>query len=131
MKLTIDINDDELNSALAQGIKNLSSETITELAKDAISSYLQTNEGIESVIYRSKRNSWGDIPEIRPEILKLLENSFSNEEIVLYRSKIFQVLDSKGGSLMVEILANVFSKMLLTEATREDIANAIARSARR
>lgn len=127
MKLTIDINDDELNSALAQGIKNLSSETITELAKDAISSYLQTNEGIESVIYRNKRTVW-DTPELRPEILKLLENSFSNEEIASYRSKIFQALDSKGDSLMVEILANVFSRMLLTEATRQDIAEAIARS---
>lgn len=127
MKLTIDINDDELNSALAQGIKNLSDETITELAKDAISSYLQTDAGIESVIYRNKRSAW-DTPELRPEILKLLENSFSNEEIESYRSKIFQALDSKGGSLMVEILANVFSRMLLTEATRQDIAEAIARS---
>ena len=128
MKLSIDIDDAELNEVITRGIKELSTETITDLAKEALNSYLQTNEGIEGVIYRGKRNAW-DTPELRPEIVQMLKNSFDKEEVEVYRAKIFKALEERGGDLMVKVLAEVFSRFLMTEDTRMDIANAISRVA--
>lgn len=128
MKLSIDIDDSELNEVITNGIKGLSTETITELAKEALNSYLQTNEGIEKVIYRGRINSW-DTPELRPEIVKMLQNSFDKEEIEAYRVKIFKALEERGGDLMIKVLAEVFSRFLMTEDTKRDIAYALGRIA--
>ena len=38
MKLSIDIDDAELNEVITNGIKGLSTETITDLAKEALKS---------------------------------------------------------------------------------------------
>lgn len=128
MKLSIDIDDAELNEVITSGIKGLSTETITDLAKEALNSYLQTNEGIEGVIYRGKRNVW-DTPELRPEIVQMLQNSFDKEEVEVYRAKIFKALEERGGDLMIKVLAEVFSRFLMTEDTKRDIAVAISRVA--
>ena len=45
MKLSIDIDDAELNEVITNGIKGLSTETITDMAKEALNSYLQTEDG--------------------------------------------------------------------------------------
>lgn len=128
MKLSIDIDDAELNEVIANGIKGLSTETITELAKEALNSYLQTKDGIEEIIYRGRRSSW-DTPELRPEIVQMLQNSFDKEEVEVYRAKIFKALEERGGDLMIKVLAEVFSRFLMTQDTREDIAYALGRIA--
>lgn len=128
MKLSIDIDDAELNEVITSGIKGLSTETITDLAKEALNSYLQTKQGIEGVIYRGGRNSW-DTPELRPEIVQMLQNSFDKEEVEVYRAKIFKALEERGGDLMIKVLAEVFSRFLMTEDTKQDIAYAISRVA--
>ena len=128
MKLSIDIDDAELNEVITSGIKGLSTETITDLAKEALNSYLQTKEGIEGVIYRGRRNAW-DTPELRPEIVQMLQNSFDKEEVEVYRAKIFKALEERGGDLMIKVLAELFSRLLMTEDTKRDIAVAISRVA--
>lgn len=128
MKLSIDIDDAELNEVITSGIKGLSTETITDLAKEALNSYLQTNEGIEGVIYKGRRNAW-DTQELRPEIVQMLQNSFNKEEVEVYRAKIFKALEERGGDLMIKVLAEVFSRFLMTEDTKRDIAYAISRVA--
>ena len=128
MKLSIDIDDTELNEVITSGIKGLSTETITDLAKEALNSYLQTKEGIEGVIYRGRKNIW-DTPELRPEIVEMLQNSFDKEEVEAYRAKIFKALEERGGDLMIKVLAEIFSRFLMTEDTKQDIAYALARIA--
>ena len=128
MKLSIDIDDAELNEVITNGIKGLSTETITDLAKEALNSYLQTKDGIEGVIYKGKRNSW-DTPELRPEIVQMLQNSFDKEEVEVYRAKIFKALEERGGDLMIKVLAEVFSRFLMTEDTKRDIAYSLSRIA--
>ena len=128
MKLSIDIDDSELNEIITSGIKGLSTETITDLAKEALNSYLQTTQGIEGVIYKGKRNAW-DTTELRPEIVQMLQNSFDKEEVEVYRAKIFKALEERGGDLMVKVLAEIFSRFLMTEDTKQDIAYAISRVA--
>lgn len=128
MKLSIDIDDAELNEVITSGIKGLSTETITDLAKEALNSYLQTKEGIEGIIYKGVRNAW-DTPGLRPEIVEMLQNSFDKEEVEVYRAKIFKALEERGGDLMIKVLAEVFSRFLMTEDTKQDIAHAISRVA--
>ena len=41
MKLSIDIDDAELNEIITSGIKGLSTETITDLAKEALNYVLK------------------------------------------------------------------------------------------
>ena len=129
MKLSIDIDDAELNEVITNGIKELSNETITDLAKEALNSYLQTNDGIEGIIYRGKRNAWDPTPELRPEIVQMLQNSFDKEEVEVYRAKIFKALEERGGDLMIKVLAEVFSRFLMTEDTKRDIAYSLSRIA--
>lgn len=124
MKLSIDIDDAELNEVITSGIKGLSNETITVMAKDALNSYFQTKEGIEGVIYRGRRNSW-DTPELRPEIVQMLQNSFDKKEVEVYRAKIFKALEERGGDIMVKVLAELFSRLLMTDDIKRDIAYAV------
>ncbi len=70
MKLSIDIDDAELNEVITSGIKGLSTETITDLAKEALNSYLQTNEGIEGVIFED--TTFVDLFEELPADVTLL-----------------------------------------------------------
>ena len=129
MKLSIDIDDNELNEAITKGIKGLSNETITELAKGAVSEYLTTQSGIKDVLYQKRDGYWGE-PRIRDEVYKMLANSFSEEEIAKYRKILFDVLEKEGNNLLLAALSKVIADLMCDSSFKEGIfvrLNALAK----
>lgn len=122
MKISIDINDADFNEAIEKGVRGLSEETITNLAKEAISSYLQTKDGIEALVFKDSISSYRYASkDVRPEILKMLESSFTKDEVEEYRQKIFSVFDDNGKSLLIDVLARIFANMLADYDFKNDI----------
>lgn len=134
MKISIDINDADFNEAIEKGVKGLSEETITNLAKEAISSYLQTKDGIEALVFKDRISSYSNAysyvnKDVRPEILKMLESSFTKDEVEEYRQKIFSVFDDNGKGLLIDVLARIFANMLADYDFKNDIYSRISQLA--
>ena len=123
MQITVDINDDALREAMEKGVKGLSEETLTNMAKEALQAYMLDPKNIDDLVFRySKDRYYNQNAEVRPEILKLLMNSFSKEEIEEYRQKLFQAIDKHGDRLLVRTLAEIFSGMLMTESAKSELS---------
>lgn len=123
MQITVDINDDALREAMEKGVKGLSEETLTDMAKEALQAYMLDPKNIDDLVFRYSRDRYyNQDAEVRPEIMKLLMNSFSKEEIEEYRQKMFQVIDKHGDHLLVRTLAEIFGNMLLTESARNELS---------
>jgi hypothetical protein len=124
MQITVDINDDALREAMEKGVKGLSEETLTEMAKEALQAYMLDPKNIDDLVFRHRRNGYySQDADVRPEIMKLLMNTFSKKEIEEYRQKLFQAIDKHGDQLLVRTLAEIFSGMLMTESAKMELSN--------
>ena len=123
MQITVDINDDALREAMEKGVKGLSEETLTNMAKEALQAYMLDPKNIDDLVFRyGKDRYYNQNAEIRPEIMKMLMNTFSNEEIEEYRQKMFQMIDKHGDHLLVKTLAEIFGNMLMTESAKMELS---------
>lgn len=114
MKLSIDVNDEELSKIIENGIKGLSNETITEIAKNAVSEFLSDPKVICSLVF--EKLSYCNVPDYdkpRNWFLNLLKNSFSSDEIKEYSQKFLSILDENKSQIIINALALAFSESLL------------------
>lgn len=121
MQLTINIEDKELNELVTQGVKGLSEETLTDLAKQALMNYLTSKEGLEAIIYGAPSRYYGESREMRSYIVKMLTESFTKEEVEQYRQKLFQTMEKDFGKLMTDTLAKVFVNMFCTNEFKSEL----------
>lgn len=85
MTLSIDINDQELKEVVEKGIRELSSETVGEIAKEAILNYMQDPEVMKNLLFESERNyGYTCFKEPQKWFLNLFSNCFTPEEISEY-----------------------------------------------
>ena len=121
MQLTINIEDKDLNELVTQGVKGLSEETLTDLAKQALMNYLTSKEGLEAILYGAPTRYYGETREMRSYIVKMLTDSFTKEEVEQYRQKLFQAMENDFGKLMSDTLAKVFVNMFCTNEFRTEL----------
>lgn len=120
MQITVNINDEALTTAIEQGVRGLSNEQLTEIAKEAVTAYMMNPNNIEEIMF--ERNIFTRETKVRPEFLKMLTNSFSQNEIEAYRQKMFDIIDKHGEKLLTDTLAKVFASMLLTEEFKNELS---------
>ena len=128
MKLSVEIADSVLDGAVQKGIEGLSNETITQIAKDAISSYLSDPKVMEKILFR-ERQYFSSETELRKEIVKILENSFTADEVEKYRKMLFAAVEQRGEDIMIRTLASIFSNMLMTESAKVNLQVQLAQLA--
>ena len=121
MQLTINIEDKDLNELVTKGVKGLSEETLTDLAKQALMNYLTSKEGLEAILYGAPTRFYGETREMRSYIVKMLTDSFTKEEVEQYRQKLFQAMENDFGKLMSDTLAKVFVNMFCTSEFRTEL----------
>lgn len=121
MQLTINIEDKDLNDLVTKGVKGLSEETLTDLAKQALMNYLTSKEGLEAILYGAPGRYYGETREMRSYIVKMLTESFTKEEVEQYRQKLFQTMENDFGRLMSDTLAKVFVNMLCTDEFKSEL----------
>lgn len=132
MTLSIDISDQELKEVVEKGIKNLSSETVGELAKEAILNYMQDPEVMKNLLFESERNyGYTYFKEPQKWFLNLFANCFTPEEISEYRSKMLSTIEQNKEGIIVKTLAELFSKMLVTDEFKYELRDTIGRIASR
>lgn len=122
MQITVNIDDMALNAALEKGIQGLSNETITDMAKEALQSYMMVPRNLENMIFSQSIGYGYSRPEIRQEIMNALMNSFTEDEIKEYRQKIFETIEKHGDHLLTQTLAQIFTNMLMTESVKNELA---------
>ena len=122
MQLTVNIEDNDLNEVITKGIKGLSEETLTSIAKEALMSHLMSQKGLEAMIYEPPKNYY-DTRKLNKDIIQMLTNSFAKEEIENYRQKLFQVMETDGYGLMRDVLAKVFIGMMVTDEFKSELQN--------
>lgn len=130
MQLTVELNDDELKNAIVGGIEKLSNETITELAKTAISAFLSKPDVIWDLIFKKPGNSYNSWRETRnepaPWFTDMLTNSFSQEEVEQYRKMIFNTLEEHKRDIVVDAMAQCFSKSLISYDMQLQLAHLLS-----
>ena len=125
MVLSFEISDDELNEIVSNGVKRLSDETVTEIAKQAISEYLSKPETIMSLAFEH----YGGYPHYdspKKWLLDMLSNSFSTDEIKEYRAKLLQTVDDENHEIVVEVLSKIFSEKLVNDEMKYTMARILA-----
>ena len=120
MQITVNINDEAMTAAIEQGVRGLSNEQLTEIAKEAVTAYMMNPNNIQDIVLVTDRYSRET--NVRPEFLKMLMNSFSQNEIEAYRQKLFDVIDKHGEKLLTDTLAKVFASMLVTNEFKNELS---------
>lgn len=120
MQITVNINDETMTAAIEQGVRGLSNEQLAEIAKEAVTAYMMDPNNIRDIVLVTDRYSRET--NVRPEFLKMLMNSFSQNEIEAYRQKMFDVIDKHGEKLLTDTLAKVFASMLVTEEFKNELS---------
>jgi hypothetical protein len=122
MQITINIDDHDLKTAVERGITALSTETISDLAKEALTAYMMDPKNMRELVFRKSSYGYSNEPVLRDYVQKMIANSFSAEEISKYRQKLFDVIENHGDQLLTSTLAQTFSNMLMSEPVRIDLA---------
>ena len=131
MTLSIDINDQELKEVVEKGIKELSSETVGEIAKEAIKNYMQDPAVMKELLFeREKGISYTYFSNPQKWFLDLFANCFSPEEIQEYRQKMLSVVEQEKEGIIIKTLATIFSKMLVTDEFKYQLQDSISRIVR-
>lgn len=132
MTLSIDISDQELKEVVEKGIKNLSSETVGELAKEAILNYMRDPAVMQNLLFETERNyGYTCFKEPQKWFLNLFANCFTPEEISEYRSKMLSTIEQNKEGIVIKTLAELFSKMLVTDEFKYELRDTIGRIASR
>lgn len=129
MQLTINIDDHDLKTAVERGITALSTETISELAKEALTAYMMDPKNMRELVFRKSSYGYSNEPVLRDYVQKMIANSFSAKEISNYRQKLFDVIEKDGNQLLTSTLAQIFSNMLMSETVKMDLAQRFAEMA--
>lgn len=129
MQLTINVDDHDLKTAVERGIAALSTETISELAKEALTAYMMDPKNMRELVFRKSSHGYSNEPVLRDYVQKMIANSFSAEEISNYRQKLFDVIEKDGNQLLTSTLAQIFSNMLMSETVKMDLAQRFAEMA--
>ena len=125
MTLSFEISDDELNEIVSKGVKNLSEETITDIAKQAISEYLSDRDVIAHLIF-SSYSGYMQYDSPKKWFLDMLANSFSDDEIKEYRAKILKTLDDEKREIVIDVLSKIFSEKLVNDEMKYTMARILA-----
>lgn len=129
MNITINVDDHDLKTAVERGIAALSTETISDLAKEALTAYMMDPKNMRELIFRKSSYGYSNELVLRDYVQKMITNSFSAEEISNYRQKLFDVIEKDGNQLLTSTLAQIFSNMLMSETVKMDLAQRFAEMA--
>lgn len=121
MNVTIDLNDEQMNKLIHDGIENLSPESKSELVMSAISNYLNGPNVMESLLveksYYSNYNS-------KPSkfLIELIAQNVDNDKIKTVQDQILNYVIHKA-ELFRGALVEVMTDMIMTESFKQALNN--------
>ena len=126
MQITVNLNDEELDALVTNGIKNFSEEAVQEIAKEALSAYLAKEIVMEKLIFE-KRQYYSDNWTPREWITQMLSKGFNGDEVAEYRDKMLDILkdDKKRQGLLTDTLAKALSSVFFSHDMQTEFYHAL------
>jgi len=125
MNISIEIDDNALKTAVQKGVEGLSTETLEDLAKQAIAGYLSDRNTIEKVLFKQDTYWNGgqrtNFNAPQDWFLEFLKRSYTEEETKKYRQMIFDTLEENRKEILIELFANAFSEVLINSDLRQGL----------
>ena len=129
MQISIEVDNQLLSDLVTEELQNLDKEKIRDIATEALSSYFSTYEGIKELLY--KPSVYYDRPsEIRPEIWKLLSDSFCPADIKKVQDVLAKYMIEHCRDVVVDTMSKVFTGMLLNDDLKREMAYLLSRDNR-
>ena len=120
MTLSFEISDEDLNEIVKKGVKNLSDETITSIAKEAISAYLTQERVLDGILFENY-GGYSRYDEPKRWFLDMLKNSFSDDEVKKYREMFLSTVRANRQEIVVEALGQVFADKLVNDQMKHEM----------
>lgn len=118
MNVTIDLNDEQMNKLIHDGIENLSAESKSELVMAAISNYLNKPDVMESLLVeKSYYSSYNSKPS--KFLIELIAQNVDNEKIKVVQDQILNYVTIHKAELFRGALVEVMTGMIMTESFKE------------
>ena len=126
MQITVNLNDEELDALVTNGIKNLNEEVVQEIAKEALSAYLAKEMVMEKLIFE-KRQYYSDNWTPREWITAMLSKGFNGDEVAEYRDKMLDILkdDKKRQGLLTDTLAKALASVFFSHDMQSEFYRAL------
>ena len=126
MNISIEIDDNALRTAVQKGVEELSSETLGDLAKQAIAGYLSDRNTIEKVLFKQDTYWNGgqrtNFSAPQDWFLEFLKRSYTEEETKKYRQLMFDTLEENRRDILIELFAKAFSDVLINSDLRDGLS---------
>ena len=123
--LSFEISDEDLNEIVKKGVKNLSDETITSIAKEAISAYLTQERVLDGILFENY-GGYSRYDEPKRWFLDMLKNSFSDDEVKKYREMFLSTVRANRQEIVVEALGQVFADKLVNDQMKHEMIRAFS-----
>ena len=132
MNFTINIDDETLQKSLEQGVLKIDPERVAELAEKAVFEYLKQPIVIESILFeKSSYYSGPDYNNPRRWFENVIEKCFSSEDVISFKKQVLETVNSRGESIVVKTMAEVFSSVLMNDDMKSKLSVAFANAIRR
>ena len=125
MTVSFDISDEDLNEIVKKGVKNLSDETVTSIAKEAISAYLSRDDVLDAILF-DKYNGYSRYDSPKTWFLDMLKNSFKDEEVAEYRKEFLTMVRMNKQEIVIEVLGRLFAEKLVNDEMKYEMVRAFA-----
>ena len=132
MNFTINIDDETLQKSLEQGVLKIDPERVAELAEKAVFEYLQQPRVIEQILFeKSGYYNGSDYNNPRRWFVEVIKECFSSEDVIPFKKQVLETVNSRGESIVVKTMAEVFSSMLMNDDMKNKLSVAFANAIRR
>ena len=126
MNITINVDDKDLESKIAEGIQALDAEDIAKICKDVIVEAVSDKEFVRGILgvhhERYASESWW---ELHPKVLEILQKAVKPELASEFADKIEQAVKKDFHNLIVDSLAKAFVSQLFTCDAQSNMYEAI------
>lgn len=129
MTASIEISDKNLNEIILKGINDLDKEVVADMAKEALRKYLENPETMQMLLFDYEKSCYSQRYYRDPQkwFLDLFKEGFTEDEVKEYKENFLKTIQEKRDGLIIEIFANLFSRMLVTDQFKYELRDAIGR----
>lgn len=112
VNIQITVDDEQLSQLLKNNISNLPQEKIQEVLCEALSKFLESDNG-QNLFYT--REYYSSTPKPTDLLLHMMQNAVASDAMKLYWSELLDSMKEKYPELIKEAMITTFSNMFFTE----------------
>jgi len=121
MKLSIEINDEQLSKLVNEELGNLDKETVRDIAVSGLREFFSNQDNVRNIILKDG-GRLGYHWELSPSFEQMLKSAIRPEDLREFTEKIMSVATNDTRRLLEGAIARVFVENLFTEQNKMQFA---------